>query len=452
MNRRSFLRGIGASGFLLATDGWLGRAIARAQGESEPLKLVQVHRPNGTIDHQWLTDGRLGPILEPFADLEPRVIRGLRIATANGGGSTHEGGMVTLATGAPIGSPRPPSPDDWRNTARSLDRRLAESSPHLVGARFPTLELTAHGRQEGAPEVANRTLTYDGPDLPIYPESSPSRVYQRLFSGFMPGGDTDENWRQLALARRRRASVLDFASADLARLRRLAPSSERARLDAHEAAIRELEMQLDDVEMPDVPTCTAPASPPDLADTDAMNDVRRVGEAQLAIARAALACDLTNVVTFLWSAAASRVNFTDLYPGMGTVQHHALSHRNLDDASVWRPMAAIDRWYAERTAEFVRALGSQPAAGGGSLLDRTLVVYLSEVSRAHVHSFTQLPVVLFGGSHVGLAAGPVIDVGDRSTNDLWLSIARRFEAPITTLGTADQGRGPIEGIFARSAG
>ena len=49
----------------------------------------------------------------------------------------------------------------------------------------------------------------------------------------------------LTKARAAKKSVLDFALKDLARLRTLAGASERPRLDAHEAIIRDMETRLD---------------------------------------------------------------------------------------------------------------------------------------------------------------------------------------------------------------
>lgn len=445
--RRAFLRGLGALGAASGLGWWLRAAESRAEGLLAPRRLLVLHRPNGTIRPEWLPKGggpgaTLGPILEPFAELAPHmvVLDGLSIVTTNGGDSTHEGGLVTLMTGSEIGAARPPSPDDWKNTAASVDQRLAAASPHLTGVPFASMQVAAHNRQEGAPEVANRALSYSGPDAPLYPEIKPSQTYERLFGGLTPGLDPAE----LARVRAKNKSVLDFLSADLARLDQLAPASERDKLEAHATAIRDLEKSLDGVSA----GCTPGDAPQDPVDSDKHTEVAAVAEAQFAILRAALRCDVTRVLTFMWSPGASSVQFEGLYDGMGLFQHHALSHQNLGDELVAKNMAAIDRWYSERTAAFLKTLRDTPDVDGtSSLLDNTLVVYLSEVSAGN-HTFDNLPLLLFGGAGVGLAGDRVVEYPGRSTNDLWLTIAGKFEVDLGQLGEPGQSTGPLPDLLA----
>jgi hypothetical protein len=440
--RRAFLRGLGSVGAASGLGWWLHRAESWAGGAGPPKRLLVIHRPNGTIRDQWLDGaGAPGPILEPFADLADhmRVLDGLRLATFNGGEASHEGGLVTLMTGSPIGDARPPSPDDWKNTEPSLDQILAASSPDFAGVPYESLQIAAHNRQDGPPEVANRALSYSGADEPLYPEVTPSLTFERLFGGIVPGMDAEA----IARAKAKNASMLDFIDADLARLEALAPASERPKLEAHADAIRDLEQSLDGLT-----GCEPGSAPIDPPDTDWFTDVEAVGAAQLAILRTAMQCDVTRVVTFMWSTGASKIQFEGLYDGMPLLQHHSLSHENLAATDVAQSMGAIDRWYSERTAEFIRSLRDTPELdGSGSLLDNTLVFYISEVA-AGTHIFEPMPLVLFGGAGVGLQAGPVADFGGRSTNDLWLAIAAQFGAPMTSIGAEGQSSGPLEGLFA----
>lgn len=172
-----------------------------------------------------------------------------------------------------------------------------------------------------------------------------------------------------------------------------------------------------------------------------------VGAAQLATLRTAMLCDVSRVFTFMWTPGASSVQFEGLFDGMPLMQHHSLSHENLAAADVAQAMAAIDRWYAERTAEFLISLRDTPEFdGSGSLLDNTLVLYVTEVA-AGTHVFEPMPLVLFGGAGVGLTAGPVANFPGRSTNDLWLSVARQFGVELGSIGAEGQSTGPLDGLF-----
>ena len=225
---------------------WARSSVGRAAGAAAPKRLVLLHRPNGSISEDWLRSGQRGPILEPFAGVWPYCValKGVNVkpngTTANG----HEGGLLTQMTGAKLG-PTFRTEDDYRSTAESLDQKLLKQSAALNTAPIQSLQLGAHGDQDGGNETPNCTMSYSGPDTPLYPNLSPDQVYSRLFANIMPGGMTDPNMAELAKARARRKSVLDFVSSDLGTVRAKFPTSFKEDLDIHEAAIRELEMSLD---------------------------------------------------------------------------------------------------------------------------------------------------------------------------------------------------------------
>jgi hypothetical protein len=437
-SRRGLVKGLAGLTFGAGITGWLRSSVSRAGGEATNLRLVLLHRPNGTIRSQWLDGTTHGTILEPFDDLRPYMLvpDGLEINPSNGGFSSHEGALVTFMTLAPVGEPRPPSNDDYKNTATSVDVRFGETSAMLGVAPIRSVQLAAHNRQEGGlQETANLTLTYIGEDDAVLPVTTPSLAYAGLVGAVAPGHTPEE----LQKLRVKRQSVLDFVQDDLARVRQIAPASQAEMFDAHEDAIRTLEQSLD------AAACETDGEPPlDPPDTDWFEDVAVAGAQHLSIVRTAFACDLTRLVSFMWSAGASSVTFEELYPGMGTVQHHNRSHGDLAADTVAQSLGAIDRWYSERTAEFLRTLRDTPDFAGGSLLDNTLVVYFSEVA-AGSHDFSPMPVVLFGGAGVGLQGDQVLDFAGRSVADLWLAIADRFGADLGTLGI--ESGGPLPGLF-----
>src|SRR5690606_32823478 len=66
---------------------------------------------------------------------------------------------------------------------------------------------------------------------PLLPQLSPAQLYASLFTGFMPGGDTDANREAALRALRMRKSVLDYSLDELEHLGRLAPSNEKSKID-----------------------------------------------------------------------------------------------------------------------------------------------------------------------------------------------------------------------------
>jgi len=418
LGRRRFVELCGGS---IALAHWLGSAIARAQSSDAAKRFMVLHRPNGSIAEDWLVSGQPGSILEPFMGVWPHALalKGVNVRPSDNPPQGHESGIVTLMTGAPLGATQRTN-DDYRSTAESLDQTLLARAAMLGAAPIPSVQLAAHGSQDGGNEVPNTALSYSGPAMPIYPALQPDDVYQRLFGDtLMPGGGTDANQQALAAARLRRQSVLDFVRKDLTRVRAQFPASMRAELEAHETAVRELERGLEVSEMP--VECTAPAIEPDLDGQggDYLH-MQRVGEQQLKLVTAAFACDLTRVVTFMWATAASLVSFQDF----ATNNHHSTSHNNEREK-----LSNIDRWFSERTAAFIQSLVDTTDVAGNRLIDNTLVWYVSEVAEGWNHSHDDYPFVLFGGDGVGLTdRGRTLDVSGqgRTSNDVWSSIAERF--------------------------
>jgi hypothetical protein len=438
-SRRSAIAIAGGSALIAH---WLRGAEARAQGAGKARRLVIVHRPNGSIAEDWLAkDGTPGPILQPFAPVWPYAValKGVDVRPSNGTtGGSHEAGLVTLMTGGRLGATYRTN-DDYRSTAESLDQTLAKGSMILGGGRVRSVQLGAHGSQDGGNEIPNVTLSYAGPAMPLYPALNPDDVYKRLFGDLvMPGGASNAD--ALRKARLRRQSVLDFVKRDLDRSRKQFPASAKTDLDAHEGALRELEKGLDVAAAGDPATgCAKPTITAGLRGGGDFRNMERVADAMFKLITAALACDVTRVVTFQWATGASGVSFA----GLGTSNHHATSHAN--DRKV---LSGVDRWFSEKTAPFIQSLVATSDAGGGKLIDNTLVWYVNEVSEGWNHSFNDYPFLLFGGDGVGLRSrGRTLNVGGmgRTSNDVWSALAPIFGASIGALPT--KSGGPVPGLF-----
>ncbi len=428
-DRRWFLKVAGGSGLLAY---WLSLAIGRAEIPSGPKRLVVVSRPNGTIDENWLVGDTPGTILEPFMPVWDYAVplRNINVeATVQTDGDPHGLGSITLMTGAPRGGPMLPGNDSYWNTQESLDQRLAEHAPALSGRPIKSLQLGGWNAGPAGDEPS-RALSFFAAASPLYPETNPTAAFDYLFSGLDPSPDGEPSARV-----RSRRSVLDFVSSDLARVREQVPAERRADLDAHEDAIRELEMELDGL----LPSCEPPVIPGEFGDAAGSAEaLAAIGEAMFAIIVAAFKCDITRTTTFMWAGNAAD---NHLSPVNGS-NHHDLSHQN-DRAG----LTTIDRWYSEQTAKLIAALvAADDPIVSGKLIDSTLVWYVSEIAQGWDHRHTNMPFVLFGGDGVGLDnRGAVFEGGGRNTNDVWRSIAPVMGTTLDDL--VEPSTGPIPGLF-----
>ena len=509
MARRSFLRACGGSAALLLP---LLRDIeARAVGAAAPLRFLVIQKPVGAQWALWrpdvaatTTSFTLPACSAPFEPLRAKmamidgvnIVCATRAATGDGGAASAEGGMVALMTGQPtlgkVGQ------QDHCAGGASIDQILLARSPALGGpasaskTTFGSLQLAADIRAD-RDEVAPRVLSYLDPvagqtDIamarrPLYPETAPLDVFNRLFGGALPPGT--DTARLLA----QKLSVLDFMRKDLARLQAMIPASEKDRLAAHADSIQQVEAALR-ASLPLDPTgvCTVPAMPPtftpmrspffpntswhstlegldDYTPGDPDNHPHQtVGRLHLALIKAAFACDLTRVATFMWAAGTSWVAFpgnldgADLRMGGATtiaaLTPYPMARVETPDVRDW--MAKIDAWYARQTSEALQEFAAQPDADGNSLLDNTVAAYTSEMADPLNYDQTNVPFLVFGGKNTRIQGGKLIKAtggslpstpdgtsSNRPTNDVWLALAPIFGVELDALGTPAQSTGPL---------
>jgi Protein of unknown function (DUF1552) len=526
MARRSFLRGCGGSAVLLLP---LLRSIeARAQGMAAPLRFLVIHHPLGAAPGlgTWrpaaaatTTNYVLPADSSPFAPLQSKMVMidGLNLVTAskaagnNGGSYTHEGGMVALMTGVPtlgtIGQA------DHCAGGPSMDQLLLARSAALGGAAatadkrtpFGSLQLAADIRSD-RDEIAPRVLSYAPPTTntdinlarqPLYAETQPLTTFNRIFGGALPTGTNT------AALLANRLSVLDFMRSDLARLQTLIPASEKPKLDTHAAAIQQLESSLRATlgSSTTGPTCVKPTAPTNFTQSgtgpnsstgnapaggasklsgvdyflpnDSTNHPHQLlGQAHLSLIRAAFACDLVRVATFMWSSGTNWVVFPGTFNGAtikGNLQstpHHPPSHSDpAGDTATRDWLNQINLFYSQQTSLALQAFDGMRDIDGNTLLDNTIVVYVTEVARAWDHNQMGMPLIIFGGKNTKLKGGTFVKVtggplsaqtgvntsggtGNRPFNDFWLALAPVFGVPMTSLGNANQFTSPLAGIFA----
>jgi hypothetical protein len=472
LSRRNFIQGLGGG---LGLVGFLRGVEAQEQGTlTAPRRYLVIQHPVGTIAQNYWPSGNgsdfeLSRILAPFEPLRERmiVLGGLNLPTGGGVGGGHERGTVALVTGKRTVSLYPGNGgDDPQAEGPSVDQRFVKESTMLQGTAVESLQVSCDNRAD-TPEVSTRHLSYSGAREPMTPYYQAADAYERLFSTVMPGGPTEENTAALELARRQKQSVLDFALADLNRMRTLAPASGRELLDRHEEAIRQLETELDAAPV-DAGGCGAPEEPERIEISERLDNYAydgdpnahvvqqrddekhdQLGQLHLAVIKAAFKCDLTRTVTFQWSPGTNHVSFGNQWPQNPDAfkVHHTTSHEPKDE-DVIEFLTRIEIWYNERVSAYLQELAAETDIDGTStLLDNTLVPYVTEVSNAD-HSWNDMPFTIFGGAGVGLQGGQYMRVsGGRTTNDMWMAMARVFGLNEFVLGEDDLHSDPLEGLF-----
>jgi hypothetical protein len=480
VSRRAFLAGVGGA---VGLKIMLRNLEAAAEGAGSPPRYLGTYWPNGVLQARWLPTGDrtgflISPILAPFEAAGLRsdmlVLYGLALRNLSPGGGAQEGGLVSVVTGANSPGTRKnggeaddsvaggPSFDQifLKHTA-GLQRPELGSVNTIGDARVDSLETSAqclsYGYSQRSVEAANGSglLTENSP---LLPETSPANLYARLFGSFVPGSNPGE---QALRGLRLKKSVLDSSLRELARLRQLAPASERPKIDFHEDAVRkaELELQSNIDQAQNTPACLLPAMPSaelnakvgskfdygnPITDVSDEASLEAIGIAHNTLIRAAFQCDLIRVATFQWCSANDHVAFKGMYPGDPTRAyiHHPMTHKVVDtnffrgappastdsNYAVYEYLCNVLTWFSEKTANLLTALKQAKDAFGNSLLDYTIVPYLTEVADPS-NARSPMPALVFGGKALGMQGGQFVDLrnsGTPSFNALWLSIAQAY--------------------------
>ena len=229
--------------------------------------------------------------------------------------------------------------------------------------------------------VYQNNLSWSSPTTPLPAEAHPRIVFERLFG---EGGSVED--RRAAL--RRRASLLDWVSEDVARLQRKLGPDDRNKVSQYLDTIREVERRIQRAEAD-----TADKRLPDL-DRPVGVPAAYADHARLMFDLQVLALqgDVTRVITFQLAREAS----TRTYPEAGISEpHHPLTHHGNNPEKIAK-VAKINQFHVSLFAYFLEKLKST-REGNGTLLDHSLYLYGSGMGNPNVHDHVNLPILVAGG-------------------------------------------------------
>jgi hypothetical protein len=386
MNRRTFLKGFGASIALPLLDG-----VAPRFGPNTPRRLVFCYVPNG-IDMRYWTPRETGAgfefprILKPLEPYREHVLvfSGL---TQNGGRALGDGpgdharAAACFLTGV---HPRKTAGADIQNGI-SIDQVAAQSIGKKT--RFASLELGCEdGRQVGNCDSGyscaySNNISWRSETTPNPPEINPRAVFERLF-----GSAEGEDPAARAKRERYEKSILDFVQEDTRKLQTSLGPTDRRKLDEYLTAVREIERRIEAAEKQNG-ELTATLARPEGIPVEYAEHARLMFD----LMTVALQTDQTRIVTFMMAREGS----TRTYREIGISDpHHPLTHHRRNE-EMMEKVARINCHHLEQFAWFIGKLQATPD-GDGTLLDHSAVVYGSGIADGNRHTHHDLPVLVVG--------------------------------------------------------
>jgi hypothetical protein len=223
-------------------------------------------------------------------------------------------------------------------------------------------------------------------------------------------------------------SVLDGLKDDIAKVANAVDKGDRALLDQHATALRELERGLKESQSQAALKVPHPPEPGVPLDNDSIPQITRL---QTELLISAFQNDMARVSTFQFtnSVGGARMKWIGIDEG-----HHALSHDpDLNTGSVDK-LTKINTWFAEQIAFLAKRLQETPEPDGkGNMLDNTTIVWTNELGKGNSHTHEDIPWVLLGGG-LGFKTGRALKFKKEPHNRLLMSIAQGFGHPMKTFG------------------
>jgi len=367
--------------------------------------------PGPFFPKQTGRDYELSPYLKELADFRKdfTVLSGLSHPDVDGGHST-ENCFLTSARG--------PTKSGFRNTI-SLDQFAAEQIGPVT--RFPTLNLGVNI------DKANRSLawTRDGVLLPA--EDNATALFRRMFLQ----GDAVAVRRELQKMEERK-SILDTLLDDTRRFRKSLGRDDQSRLDQYLTSVREVEERLQLARQWETRPRPVTKQPP----PDEIRDQKLFFEKfdlMLSIARLAFESDSTRIVTLMVDAFATPA--FQLLPDQKTTEgYHNLSHHGQAEHKV-QQLEDADRRQMKLLLKTVESLAGT-REGEDRLLDRTMILFGSNMGDSNTHVNTNLPLLLAGG---GLRHGRHLAFSsdhNRPLCDLFVTLLQQFGVEADRFGSS----------------
>lgn len=410
--RRTFLRGAGVTLALPLLDAMLPAGSLLAQTAQPKLRFAGIFFPHGMAPGFWepksegpLTE-KLPYVLESLETLKDRtvVLSGLWSKSAEPPeGTTGSDHWVAAAFLTAI-KPKKTAAADATVGSPTIDQIIAEK----IGGDtlLPSLQLSVEDPNssssncgEGYSCSYTNSISWVG--LPTPPEErlmrtaplpmelNPQVVFERLFGS---GGTPEVRAARL----RQTGSILDSLTSELARLKRDLGPTDQSTINQFTNEIREIErrIQIAAKASNEVPELDLPPGIPEQFDEHI--------KLHFDLLALAFKADITRVATVLGARdLTSRVYpfpKGTLFPeGGNSVSFHGGSHHQDDPAQI-RRYAQLNRYHVSTMAYFAEKLRSIPD-GDGTLLDRTLILYGTNMGNSNQHQHYDVPHILVGGAN-----------------------------------------------------
>jgi len=380
LDRRNALKGITLGAGAVVLQPFLNALADEAAGKTSPLRVIFFMESNGLYPSHVQPKGvdlkgsgklvdlplanlELHEAIQPLTPFKHRLGLIQKLSHKISGGGDHGKGYGGLGC------------FNWRRgiAGQTIDHAIASAQPNII----PVLGL---GVPPSAEAAFVNTVSANAPRRPTPMICQPDLAFRTLFGSVAQG-----NAGQAFQARN---NLLDWCRTDIKRVQKELPAMDREKLDVYLDTFEQMRSRQDRI---NENRERLRAHLPSLDKFDSKRTTQRF-EAQCAIAAASLASRLTNVVTI---DAAGGIGAYHTWTELGvTKDGHAIGH-SADAPDSVEFAIKIRRFHAERVADLARRLDAVKE-GNGTMLDNTLIVWMSDSGEGHHGFCAEWPLVTLG--------------------------------------------------------
>jgi hypothetical protein len=266
---------------------------------------------------------------------------------------------------------------------------------------------------EGYSCTYTNTISWASPTSPLPMELNPQVVFERMFGD----GSTAE---QRTSRRKRDQSILDSLTGSLSRLRGSVSAADRTRLDDYAQNVREIERRLDiamKASSVAPENIEVPVGVPQTFDEHI--------KLQFDLLSLAFQADITRVGTLLFARDLTGRTYPE--SEAPTSGFHGVSHHGEDPRRI-AELSKINQYHVKMVAYLAESL-SKAQEGDGTLLDRSLILYGSNMGNSNQHVHYDVPHVLVGGLNGKVKGGRHLAYPSKQvpTGNLLLSLLEKYD-------------------------
>jgi hypothetical protein len=267
-------------------------------------------------------------------------------------------------------------------------------------------------------------ISWQSATSPVPLEEYPSLAFDSLF---------DNHGRQ------RNKSILDRVREQAAGLSRQVSAADKRKLDEYLSSVREVERRVESArDTQETATANArdrgrPLVTMPRPDNGLPEDIREHMRLMCDVIALGFQTDKTRIATLLLCRDISGLcyPFLDVRPS-----HHTASHNDTSDE-----YERISRYYCSQFAYLAAKLDAMPE-GEGTVLDHSLIMFMSNMWSGTSHDSSKVPLVTAGGLCGTVESGRVLNYlekpdQDRKLCSLYLSIMDRMGVKLDRFGDAD---------------